>query len=256
MLRILAAFVALAFAALAFASPAFADAPKKLLLVYSDPDGHPAGTHEYQAGVRALAEVLKSRRDVEVTLSRAAGNRKDGPELVGRSDAVLLFVSEGAKWLSADAKRLAAFRDLAKRGGGLGVLHWSMGTKEAAPVEAFANLFGACHGGPDRKYQVIEKAEVIVADPKHPAAAGIKDFTVREEFYYKLKRTKLDPGVKPLLEAKIDGEREMVAWTWDRPEGGRSFGFTGLHFHDNWKRDEYRRLVSHAMLWTLKLKAE
>lgn len=234
-------------------SVAVAEPPKKLLLVSSPPDGHPAATHEYAAGMDILARLLKPVPGLEVTIAKAEGVWKIGPELVGRSDAVVLSLTEGAKWLSADRDRLAAFQQLAKRGGGLGVLHWGMGTKDAEPIEAFVNLFGACHGGPDRKYQVLEKAAVSVADAKHPAAAGLRGFTVREEFYYKLKLPKGDHGVKPLFTAEIGGAKEMVSWTWDRPDGGRSFGFTGLHFHDNWKREEYRRLIAQGVLWTLKL---
>jgi type 1 glutamine amidotransferase len=170
---------------------------------------------------------------------------------VGRADCVVLFLAEGAKWLSADEKRLAAFRAHAKRGGGLMVLHWGMGTREAAPVEAFAALFGACHGGPDRKYKVLE-TNVAIADPKHPIASGIKDFKIHDEFYYRLKLPKGRHDVKPALFADIDGAKEMVAWSWERPDGGRSFGFSGLHFHANWKREEYRRLVTQGVLWTAK----
>jgi hypothetical protein len=36
-----------------------------------------------------------------------------------------------------------------------------------------------------------------------------------------------------------------------RPGGGRAFGFSGLHFHANWRRAEYRRLVTQGVLWTL-----
>ena len=50
--------------------------------------------------------------------------------------------------------------------------------------------------------------------------------------------------MKPILRAPIDGTAETVAWAWERPDGGRSFGFSGLHFHDHWKRPEYRRLVA------------
>ena len=60
-------------------------------------------------------------------------------------------------------------------------------------------------------------------------------------------------SVRPALTAKIDGESHPVAWTWERPDGGRSFGFSGLHFHENWKRAEYRRLVGQGVLWTLKM---
>jgi type 1 glutamine amidotransferase len=227
-------------------------APKKVLLVASPPDGHAPTTHEYVAGLDVLAKCLKPVTGVEVTAVTAEGAWKDGPDLVGRADVVVLFLTEGAAWLSADPKRLAAFRDLAKRGGGLAVIHWGMGTKDAEPVAAFADLFGGCHGGPDRKHKVVDAA-VSVPDPKHPVAAGIGDFKVREEFYYQLKFPKAGPAVKPVLVADIDGAKETVAWAWDRADGGRSFGFTGLHFHDHWKREDYRRLVAQGVLWAAKL---
>jgi type 1 glutamine amidotransferase len=160
----------------------------------------------------------------------------------------VIFLTEGAKWVSADEKRLAAFRRLAARGGGLACLHWGMGTREAGPVEAFVNLFGGCHGGPDRKHKVIEKVTVTVPDPTHPVAAGVKPLTVREEFYYRLKLAKTG-RLAPVLQATIDGEKETVAWAWERPDGGRSFGFSGLHFHDNWKHPTYRRVVAQGVLW-------
>jgi hypothetical protein len=42
----------------------------------------------------------------------------------------------------------------------------------------------------------------------------------------------------------------VLAWTFDRPSGGRSFGFTGLHYHDNWGNPDFRRLIVNAVLWT------
>jgi hypothetical protein len=119
-------------------------------------------------------------------------------------------------------------------------------------VDAFVALFGGCHGGPDRKYQVVE-ATVAVTDPEHPACAGVKDFTIKDEFYYKLKFPRPDAGVRPVLRVTIDGGPETVAWVWERPDGGRSFGFSGLHFHENWKRAEYRRVTAQAILWSVKV---
>ena len=226
-----------------------AEPPKKVLLIASGPDGHPATTHEYAAGIDILARLLRPQPGVETLVAKVDGAWSEGPDLIGRADCVVLFLTEGAKWLSADAKRLAAFRAHAKRGGGLVVLHWAMGTREAAPIDAFVDLFGACHGGPDRKHKVVE-TKVAVADPKHPVASGIKDFTIREEFYYKLKLPKGKHDVKAVFLADIDDAKEMVAWCWERPDGGRSFGFSGLHFHANWKREEYRRLVAQGVLWT------
>jgi hypothetical protein len=49
---------------------------------------------------------------------------------------------------------------------------------------------------------------------------------------------------------KHPGRPEVLAWTFDRPGGGRSFGFTGLHYHDNWGNPDFRRLIVNAVLWT------
>jgi len=228
-----------------------AAAPKKLLLVGCGPDGHPPATHEYMAGLNVLKKCLAEVADVEVSVVRAVDAWKDGPELIGRADGVVFFVSEGARWLAQDAQRLEAVRQLAKRKGGLAVLHWGMGTKDAKHIDSFVKLFGACHGGPDRRYAVVE-TDVQFVDRDHPISRGLpRQLRIKEEFYYALKVVKPERDVTPIVRASIGGKDEMVGWAWRRPDGGRSFGFTGLHFHDNWQRQEYRRLVTQGVLWTL-----
>ncbi len=235
------------------AVPALAEPKKKVLLVGQGPDGvHPAGTHEYAEAMTVLQKLLKGVPELEITTEKADGVWKNGPELIERADVVVLYVSEGAKWFQADPARHKALASLAKRGGGLVVLHWGMGTRDAEPIADFVKLFGGCHGGPDRKYIVVE-TQLEVADNKHPIATGIKDFRVKDEFYYRLKFAQPQDAVKPVLRVTINGEKETVAWAWERPDGGRSFGFSGLHFHENWRLAEYRRLIGQAILWAAKL---
>src|SRR6185436_4067998 len=76
-------------------------------------------------------------------------------------------------------------------------------------------------------------------------------------------------GVTPILQAippdgtrstphtkERKGEIETMAWAFERFDGppgekvvGRSFGFTGGHFHRNWAVEDYRRVVVNAILW-------
>lgn len=224
--------------------------PKRLLLIAGAPDGHPPQTHEYVAGMKIVHELFADHPGIVLRTVVADDEWKDGPELLDGTDAVVLFRSEGAKWCSADANRLAAFRRLAERKGGFTVLHWGMGTRTAEPVAAFASLFGLCHGGPDRKYRVLETKLTPVAK-EHSILDGIGPITVRDEFYYALKPPATKVAPLPLLQIEIDGQPQTVAWAWDRPDGGRSFGFSGLHFHENWQRPEYRRLVKQGVLWTI-----
>jgi type 1 glutamine amidotransferase len=203
------------------------------------------------AGLKILAKCLKDVPGLEITTVRADEPWREGPELIARADGVVLYLSEGARWMNHDPKRRDALARLAARGGGISVLHWAMGTKDAKHIEGCVQLLGGCHGGPDRKYKELE-TDAAVADGQHPILSGIKDFRVRDEFYYRLKFVKAEKGVHPLLRVNIDDHSETVAWCWERPDGGRSFGFSGLHFHENWRLIEYRRLVAQGVLWTLK----
>jgi len=223
---------------------------KRLLLIGQGPDGHPPTTHEFMAGHRVLAKCLAPIETLEVRTALADGAWAEGPKLIGESDGVVLFVSEGAKFVAADPRRQDAFIKLAARGGGLVALHWGIGCKDPAPIEGFLKLLGGCHGGPDRKYQVTDVRLMPVVG--NPIAQGIAPFEVHDEFYYRLKFVDAQPGIKPVLIASLDARDETVAWSWQRPDGGRSFGFSGLHFHDNWKKVSYRRLVTQGVLWTLK----
>lgn len=224
---------------------------KRLLLIGQGPDNHKPTTHEYMAGMQVVAHLLQDVDGLQTIITKADEPWTDGPELLDGTDGVVLFVSQGAKWLSADAARLAAFERLAKRGGGLTVLHWGMGTRDAEDITVFVNLFGGCHGGPDRKYKFL-MTTAMVADKEHPITNGLTDITVDEEFYYRLKFPKPPAEITPLITARIDDRNETVSWVWQRPDGGRAFGFTGLHFHDNWKHETYRRLIKQGILWTLK----
>jgi hypothetical protein len=221
-----------------------------VLLLAQSPDGHPPSSHEYVAGLNVLHHLLKHQPKLEVRFVNADSPWSDGPELLDGADAAVLFLTEGAKWVSADAARLAAFQRLAERKGGLACLHWAMGTKPPEHIPAFTALFGGCHGGPDRKYKFLETQLRPVGD-EHPITRGIAPITVLDEFYYALKWTELKPAPRPLMDAIIEDAPQTVAWAWDRPDGGRSFGFSGLHYHANWQRPEYRRLVVQGVLWTL-----
>jgi len=239
----------------AAAVPLLAAEPVKLLLVGQSPDSHPPGTHEYMPGVERLAKLLEPTEGLKLRVVKADEPWSEGPQLIARADGVVIFLSEGARWTLADPRRHDALAQLAARGGGLVAIHWALGTRAVEPIDPFLKLFGGCHGGPDRKYQVVE-TELRPAAPAHPIAAGIQPFPVREEFYYRLKFVRATPGIRPVMQATIDGRVETVAWAWQRPDGGRSFGFSGLHLHDNWKLPEYQKLLTQAVLWTLKLSVE
>jgi hypothetical protein len=99
--------------------------------------------------------------------------------------------------------------------------------------------------------------------PEHEIARGVKPFKIRDEWYFNIRFTPGSKKVTPILKAtppdgvrgtaaakKHKGREEIVAWAFERADGGRSFGFTGGHVHKNWANENFRRLVVNAILWS------
>ncbi len=231
-------------------SAASAEGPKEVLLLGAKRD-HPQGRHQYMAGLRVLAKCLEGVPDVKTQIVAADEPWPEGPELLKKADGVVLYLGEGAKWIQASPQRLAAIQDLARRGGGIVALHWAAGAQDAKYIEPFRSLVGGCHAGPDRRYVVME-GDVRVADRGHPITHGVADLRVRDEFYFRLKFAK-QGTIQPILQVPIEGNLETVAWAYERPDGGRSFGFSGADPHENWRLAAYRRLAAQGVLWTLRL---
>lgn len=231
----------------------FAAEKKKLLLIGQGSDGHPPGTHEFMAGTRVLRALLEKHSDIEITVTKADEPWADGPAMLDAADGAVLLVTQGSQFMQKTPERFAAFQRLAQRKGALVALHWSVGAKDPQYIAGQLKLLGGTRGGPQRKYKILETSVSRMAS-EHPVLAGVPDFRIKDEFYYRLDLLpKEAPGFRPLLSAEIDGSPETVAWAWERPDGGRSFGYVGFHFHSTWEREEYRRLAANATLWCLGL---
>jgi hypothetical protein len=121
--------------------------------------------------------------------------------------------------------------------------------------------------------------------PQHPITLGVKPFQIKDEWYINMRfadgfsadgPATANDGTKfwPILVAKpsdavrkgpyvaprgpyphivaASGRPEAMMWAVERPDGGRGFGFTGGHFHDNWTNDDVRKVVLNALVWVAK----
>src|SRR5262245_60275733 len=235
--------------ALVLTTGASAAEAKRLLIVGQGSDGHPPTTHEFMAGAKVLAELLKPQKDIQGTVLNADEPWADGPKLIDQADGIVMLVTQGAQWMQMEPQRHAALKRLAARGGAIVALHWSVGAKDAKYIQGQLDLLGATRGGPQRKY-LVHSTELKRVVPEHPILRSVGDIKVHDEIYYALDRV---PGILPLFTSRIEGKDEMAAWSWERAGGGRAFGFVGLHFHANWQLPEYRRFVMQGVLWSLKL---
>ena len=232
-------------------STATSKGSKRVLLLWQGPDGHKPTTHEFEAGIRMIGNLLQRHTDHQVILSKADEKWDEGAELLEQADTTVLFITQGSRWIQQTPERLKLFQDYAQQGGGLVAIHWAIGAKADEYIPAFLPLLGATHGGSDRKYAFL-KTQFRPTSRDHPIQSGLSPLEIEDEFYYNLKQVKSSTPVIPIMESKIDGEWYMTSWAWERPDRGRSFGFSGLHYHGNWSEEVYRRLIVQGILWTLK----
>ena len=56
-------------------------------------------------------------------------------------------------------------------------------------------------------------------------------------------------GNAEVLKAVEAGEPQHLAWAYQKPGGGRGFGFTGFHDYYNLTNDGFRTLLLNAVAW-------
>ncbi|MEM0926969.1 MAG: ThuA domain-containing protein, partial [Planctomycetota bacterium] len=233
---------------------------KKIVLV-AGPRSHRYGAHEHFAGLRILEDALnRSGKDVNVTLV------KGWPEadLLENADTVVIYCDGGRRHVAMD-HRDALKRRLAD-GCGLVCLHYAVEMVPGEPGDDWVSMLG---GHFEVNYSVNPHWEAdFVTVPEHPITRGVKPFLANDEWYFHMRfaetgrltpilsaiappstmRRKDGPhsGNPYVRKSVAAGEPQTVAWAYERPDGGRSFGFTGGHFHWNWGNDNIRRLVTNA----------
>lgn len=260
--------IALAAMTLGHAEPATA-AKKKIVFVAGKPS-HGPGQHEHRAGCMLLADQLnKSGLPIEAVVTDN-GWPQDNAIFDGAS-AVVIYADGGGGHPAM--KQLDELKKLAGKGVGIGCLHYAVEIPKGAPGDTFLDVIG---GYFETDYSVNPHWNASFKLPQHPITRGIENFSMVDEWYYHMRFRKNMEGVTPILTdlpgpetlTRRDGphegnpevraavlerkEPQHVMWAYDRPEAfgkGRSFGFTGGHFHKNWQNDSQRRIVLNAIAW-------
>jgi hypothetical protein len=93
--------------------------------------------------------------------------------------------------------------------------------------------------------------------PDHPIIHGVAPWQVNDGWLNGLEFVEEMKGITPLVWSgkKYAGSRaglneDIVGWTYDRPDGGRSFSFTGLDAHSAWSLAGLRRMMVNGVLWS------
>ena len=243
-------------------------ADKTKVVFISGKPSHGRLAHEHRAGNMILAKGLnESGLPIEAIVVPHYGYPKD-ESILNVADTIVIFCTgHGGHVLNS---KLNQFDALMKKGIGVVMVHWATEAVKGDPGNKFLEWMG---GFCDLNWSVNPHWTPNFKAQKHPIWNGVKPFSVNDEWYYHMRFVKDLKGVTPILtdvplpktlkrpdgarsgnptvrKAVANGESQHVAWAYERPGGGRGFGFTGGHVHMNWQHDDNRKLMLNAILWT------
>lgn len=250
-----------------------ANSQKKVVFV-AGKKSHGWGQHEHNAGCLLLAKRLQAaskEAGLPVLTTVYQSGWPTDPTALDNADTVVSYCDGGKNhYLHHNSE---AFDSIMRRGTGLVCIHYGVEVPKGPTGQRFLNWIGGYfepHWSVNPHWTA--KFETI---PEHPVTRGVKPFEIKDEWYYHMRFAPEMTRVSPLLSAlppkdslsRPDGPHsgnphvrkavlenkqvQHLAWAFERGDGkGRGFGFTGGHFHHNWKHDDFRKLVLNAIVWT------
>jgi len=238
---------------------------KKVVFVPGKPS-HGYGSHEHLAGCRLLMLALTENMSENFEAAIYEGGWPSDPTAFDNADAVVVYGDGGGRHLLND--HLEEFDKLMKKGVGLAQIHYAVETPKDIAGDEFLDWMG---GYFEAWWSVNPHWEADFKSlPDHPITRGVKPFAINDEWYYNMRFRENMENVTPILTAvppestlsrpdgahsgnphvrAMKGQPQHVAWAATRPDGGRGFGFTGGHFHNNWANEDFRTVVLNAICW-------
>jgi type 1 glutamine amidotransferase len=248
--------------------PAEAAEPKRIVLLAGS-RSHGKGEHEFRAGALLLAHCLNQVPGVQAQV--VSNGWPSDLTVFDSASAVLIYADGGDGHPTIKPERLKVLDALAARGVGIGAAHYGVEVPTGDP--GFAMLRWT--GGYFEKFWSVNPTWTaeFKSLPNHPITRGVKPFSLDDEWYYHMRFVPEMKGITPILATVppattlnrpdgphsgnpwvrsevARGEAQTVMWAFERPTGGRGFGFTGGHYHRNWAQGDFRKLVLNALLWS------
>ncbi|MFT4519653.1 MAG: type 1 glutamine amidotransferase [Halioglobus sp.] len=247
------------------------DSPGAKVVFLAGRNSHGPGAHDHKGGSELLSQALQARRpDIETV--NVYGGWPEDESIFTDASTLVLYCDGGKGHLIND--HLASFNKMVAQGVGVVALHYCVEVpKGSLAADAMLEAVG---GHFETEWSVNPHWEATFTSlPKHPASEGITPFAMLDEWYFNMRFQPEMKGVTAILSAVApeatmerrngphsgndtvrklvaDGVPQITAWAYERENGGRGFGYTGGHFHDNWQNDSARNLVLNAIEWSAK----
>ena len=241
---------------------------KKIVFIADHGTHGSRGNHEFLGGSVLLARQLNTAYP---NVHAVVHSKKHWPKDLAHADAVVVLLNHGGP--AAKDPRIAA---AVKRGAGFAAIHYGVEVNKGEEGKNYLEWMG---GYFETFWSVNPHWTAKFSEfPEHPITRGVKPFSINDEWYFHMRFREGMKGVTPILsdlpplekvrskekptprggnpqvwEAVKAGKKQHVAWAYERPDGGRGFGFTGLHKHRNLGNDGFRTVLLNGIAWVTKL---
>ncbi len=245
--------------------------PKKKIVFIAGAPSHGKGEHEFRGGCILLAKLLNE--NMKNISAIVYDTNWPADSVLSNADAIVIYSDGGERHMIIP--HLEKMDRLMQKGVGLVLLHYAV----ELPKREKGNYFLQWAGGYFEPYWSVNPFwnATFTKLPKHAVTRGVKPFEAKDEWYYHMRFTNGMKQVSPLLvtlppKSTLDrpdgshdnnpyvradinkGIPQTLAWAFERPNGGRGFGFTGGHMHNNWMNDNFRKFVLNAIVWSANAK--
>ena len=211
------------------------------------------GEHEYLATCAALRHLLLQNPGVFPVVVKDWPTK---PSTFAGAKAVL-FLSNGGAKNPLVTEHAAEVQKLVDAGVGIVALHQMADYPKDFGDRARSWLGGCFEPGFSKRAHWVDTYKPLA--PEHPIARGVKPFTIDDGWLFQIRFVDGMKGVTPLVKAvdpkkspknEAKGEHgNVVSWAYERPNGGRSFVFTGTHLYASFGEEGYRKLLTNGLLW-------
>jgi hypothetical protein len=242
-----------------------APAGTKRVMFIAAKGGHGGrGSHEFNVGGLYLARTLNA---VYPQAWAVVHTDDRWPEACANQDAIVVLLNHGGR--AAADPRIA---DAIRRRAGFMAIHFGVEVEKGPQGDAYLDWIG---GYFEQFWSVNPHWKAAVAPHAgHPTARGLAPFTLDDEWYYHMRFRDGMKGVTPILSAVPPpstvhskdnptprggnpdvwravqaGAPQHLAWAYERPDGGRGYGFTGYHVFANLGDDSFRTALLNGAAW-------
>ena len=243
-----------------------AEAKKARIVFIAGQPSHPSGQHEFNAGSILLARALNEQSGLPVQVDVVHNGWPEDESIFDGAAAVVIYSDGNARHpVNGHEEKLDS---LVEAGVGLMHMHYAVEVPAGPLGEKFKKWLGGHYesGFSTNPHWTADAA----VNEGHAIGNGLSKLTANDEWYYNMrwadpKKTDEILTATPTRERinryihwtpageKGLGKKQTVMWALDRPDGGRSVGFTGGHWHRNWAIDDFRKLVLNGIAWVAKV---